>query len=272
MKDFKDKVAVVTGAASGIGRCMALDFARRGMKLVLADIEPEPLEAAGREATALGAECATHLTDVSALDSVQALADAAFERFGAVHVLCNNAGVSAGGVTLEATTHRDWQWVLGVNLWGVIHGLEAFLPRILAQQQGGHIVNTGSILGLVVAWPRTGAYVASKFAVVGIAEGLALELEGTGVGVSVICPSSVDTHIYEAERNRPEELKVDRKPVDLRARMAAVSANWITPEEVSAHVMRGIEQERFYIFTHGDSGDWVDQRHERLRKDYLPGG
>ncbi len=108
MKDFKNKVAVVTGAASGIGRCMALDFARRGMKLVLADIEPEPLEAAGREAAALGAECATHLTDVSALDSVQALAEAAFERFGAVHVLCNNAGVSAGGVTLAATTHRDW--------------------------------------------------------------------------------------------------------------------------------------------------------------------
>ena len=271
MKDFQGKVAVVTGAASGIGRCMALDFARRGMKLVLADIEPEPLEAAGREAAALGAECATHSTDVSKLDSVLALADAAFERFGAVHVLCNNAGVSAGGVTLEATTHRDWQWVLGVNLWGVIHGLEAFLPRMIAQKQDGHIVNTGSILGLVVAWPRTGAYVASKFAVVGISESLALELEGTGIGVSVICPSSVDTHIYEAERNRPEELKVDRKPVDLRARMAAVSANWITPEEVSAHVMRGIEQERFYIFTHGDSGEWVDQRHERLRKDYLPG-
>ena len=246
MKDFQGKVAVVTGAASGIGRCMALDFARRGMKLVLADIEPEPLEAAGREAAALGAECATHTTDVSKLDSVLALADAAFERFGAVHVLCNNAGVSAGGVTLEATTHRDWQWVLGVNLWGVIHGLEAFLPRMIAQKQDGHIVNTGSILGLVVAWPRTGAYVASKFAV-------------------------VDTHIYEAERNRPADLKVDREPVDLRARMAAVSANWITPEEVSAHVMRGIEEERFYIFTHGESGEWVDQRHERLRKDYLPG-
>jgi len=181
MKNLRGKVAVVTGAASGLGKAMALDFARRGMKLALADIEADALAAAGKEIGALGAEHLTHVTDVTQSASVLKLAEAVFDRFGAVHVLCNNAGVTAGGLQFVETKLADWEWVLGVNLWGVIHGLDAFLARMIAQGQEAHIVNTASILGMVVAWPRTAAYVASKFAVVGLSEALALELEGTPI-------------------------------------------------------------------------------------------
>jgi NAD(P)-dependent dehydrogenase (short-subunit alcohol dehydrogenase family) len=268
MKAFRDKVAVVTGAASGLGKAMARDFARRGMKLALADIEPGPLATVEAEIAALGVECLAHVTDVSRAESVRGLADAVYERFGKVHVLCNNAGVTAGGVTLAETRLEDWQWVLGVNLWGVIHGLDAFLARMIAQGGEAHIVNTASILGMVVSWPRTATYVASKFAVVGLSEALALELEGTEIGVSVLCPSSVDTRIYESARNRPEPLKVERPAVDLRARMRAVSAHWITPEEVSARVMDAIAANRVFIFTHADSGGLIDARFARIRSDF----
>jgi short-subunit dehydrogenase len=149
----------------------------------------------------------------------------------------------------------------------VIHGLNAFLPRMIAQGEEAHIVNTASILGMVVTWPRTGTYAASKFAVVGLSEALALELEGTPVRVSVLCPSSVDTRIYESARNRPARLRVARAPIDLRARMRAVNPYWITPEEVSAKVMRAIETNKFYIFTHDDSGPLIEARFARIRND-----
>jgi len=283
MVDYQGKVAVVTGAASGIGRSLALDFARCGMNVVVADVEEVPLKDLVEEIAALGAESrgsggrkgedqgpralAVH-TDVSDLDAVEALADAAFGEFGAVHVLCNNAGVTAGGLPLTEVTHRDWQWVLGVNLWGVVHGVEAFLPRMLAQGAPGHIINTASILGQAVLWPRTAPYVTSKYAVVGLSEALALELEGTNLRVIVICPGSVDTQIYDAERNRPEAFAVNRDALDLRGRMAAVSARWESAEAVSARVLRAMERGSMYVFTDPENTARVDERFDRVRQDY----
>ena len=144
MKEFKGKVAVVTGAASGIGKCLALEFARRGCAVVMADIEQSALQAAEREVQALGARTLVQRGDVSNRAAMRELADAAFNRFGAVHILCNNAGVAVGG-PLESARYEDWQWLMAVNVWGVIHGLDAFLPRMIAQKSGGHIVNTASM-------------------------------------------------------------------------------------------------------------------------------
>lgn len=268
MDDFAGKVAVITGAASGIGRALALDFARRGMRIVAADIEEAPLADLAFQLTELGAECLQHPTDVSRLESVQALAAAAFERFGAVHVLCNNAGVTTGGVPLIKVKHEDWQWVLGVNLWGVVHGLEAFLPRMVEQNAPGHIVNTASILGQTVLWANTGPYVASKYAVVGLSETLALELKDTPIGVTVLCPGTVDTHIYEAERNRPEAYRVDRQPQDLRTRMKAVSPVWEEAGDVSARVLRAMEEGSLYVFTDPENTKGIEERFERLRRDF----
>ena len=204
MKDLRGKTAVITGAASGIGRAMALDLARRGVQLTLADVEPEALDAAAGEAGALGVRVLPVPTDVSDYAAMRALADAAFDHFGAVHILCNNAGISVGGALQEAR-HEDWQWAIGVNLWGVIHGVEAFVPRMLEQGQGGHIVNTASMAGLIAS-KGLGIYNTTKYAVVGLSETLAKDLRDEGIGVSVLCPMGVRTRIRESERNRPAAL------------------------------------------------------------------
>src|SRR5262245_24544314 len=171
MDSFTGRVAVVTGGGSGIGRALALAFAREGARLVLADVDERAMESVAAEIRALKGEALTVRTDVSDLGQVTALADRAWAAFGGVHVLCNNAGVAAWG-GLETATHRDWQWVLGVNLWGVIHGVEAFVPRMIAAGQGGHVVNTASMAGLIAS-QGLGVYNTSKYAVVGLSETLA---------------------------------------------------------------------------------------------------
>ena len=204
MKEFKGKVAVVTGAASGIGRGLADRFAAEGMHVIIADVEQAALDAAETDMRSAGADVLAVRTDVSDAASVEALATAAVERFGGVHVLCNNAGVG-GGPTSWETSLEDWQWVLGVNLWGVINGIRSFVPLMLKQGEEAHIVNTASVAGLI-AGAGNASYTASKFGVVGLSEVLHHELlaaSGGKVKVSVLCPALTNTRIIEAGRNHP---------------------------------------------------------------------
>jgi NAD(P)-dependent dehydrogenase (short-subunit alcohol dehydrogenase family) len=247
---LEGRTAVVTGAASGIGRALAQRFAAERMQLVLADVEPGPLESLAKELASTGTPVLVQRADVSKAESVQALADAALARFGAVHVVCNNAGVVTAAPAHEHTL-ADWEWVLGVNLWGPIHGVRSFVP-ILLQQDEAHIVSTASTAGLVAA-PSIAAYNVSKFGVVALMETLARELAGTPVGVSVLCPGPINTRIAQAERNRPGD-KAAHAATDAERRFYAgvgpmLSAG-MAPSEVAGLVVRAIRENRFWILTH----------------------
>jgi len=258
MKEFAGKVAVITGGASGIGKAMALDFARRGMHLVLADVETATLEQTAQEVRGHGAEVLTVRCDVSDRQQVFDLADKSFERFGAVHVLCNNAGVAVGGL-LQDATHEDWTWVLNVNLWGVIHGVEAFVPRLIAQQQEAHIVNTSSMAGLIAS-SGLGVYNTSKYAVVGLSETLRKDLRDHRIGVSVLCPMGVQTRITESQRNRPEDLQATGQPEDV----PLLLGRYLEVEEVSRRVIDAIEHNEQYIPTHYEGREFFERRAQRI--------
>ncbi len=256
MRDLKGKVAVVTGGASGIGRAMAERFAREGMKVVIADVEEKALEEAVGAIAKAGTDAWGVRTDVSKREDVEALAKKVFERFGTAHVVCNNAGVGAGGISWDQPL-ADWEWTLGVNLWGVIHGIRAFVPRMVEQGEG-HVVNTASMAGLVGA-PGMGAYCASKHAVVGISECLFHELAlaaGGKVKVSVLCPGFVKTNIADADRNRPANMKgkpaAQRGPQEqmMEAMMRQAIAAGMPASEVADMVLAAIREERFWILTH----------------------
>jgi NAD(P)-dependent dehydrogenase (short-subunit alcohol dehydrogenase family) len=262
MKEFKEKVAVVTGAASGIGQALAKRFAQAGMKVVLADVEAGALEQAAHEVEASGAAVLAVRTDVSKAIEVERLAHAALEKFGAVHVVCNNAGVVTSGPTWMQTV-ADWEWVLGVNLWGVIHGVRVFTPVLLSQGVEGHIVNTASMAGLVgMQW--LGIYSASKFAVVGLTEALHRELKPHGIGVSVLCPMIVATNINEnSVRMRPPELRNEGEALPLPS-AAEMKGGTITPEEVARRVVRGIDRKDLYILTHPEQREFLRRRAAKL--------
>ena len=264
MDDFKGRVAVVTGGGSGIGAAMARAFAREGAKIVLADLDRAGMDRVAAEIAAQGGEALGVETDVTSLPAVEALAERAVERFGAAHIVCNNAGVGVFGPLAEAT-HKDWQWVMDVNVWGVIHGVEVFLPRLIAQKQGGHIVNTASMAGLA-GMPGLGVYCASKFAVVGLTESLYRELSGSGIGASVLCPMIVNTQINASERNRPKELRNEGATTPSLADGQFTVTRVIEPGEVAERVVRAIRDKSLYILTHAESREILSRRSERLDK------
>jgi NAD(P)-dependent dehydrogenase (short-subunit alcohol dehydrogenase family) len=266
MRDLKGKVAVVTGAASGIGRAMADRFAREGMKIVLADVEEKPLLAAREALAGRGVEVIAVITDVSKAAAVDALASRTFEAYGGAHIVCNNAGIGAGGLTWELS-QNDWEWVLGVNLWGVIHGIRAFVPRMLAQGEG-HVVNTASIAGLLSA-PGMGPYCASKHGVVAISECLHHDLTlaaGGKVKVSVVCPAWVKTNIADSERNRPSAFPKrpggGQSPAEqmMDGMVRQAIAGGIPPEEVAEQVLQAVLAERFWVLTHPKTKRAVEKR------------
>ena len=266
MDELSGRTAVVTGAASGIGRALVTRFAAAGMRVVLADVEERALLAAAERLASEGADVLPVVTDVSDGDQVDALAKAAEAAYGPVHVLCNNAGVAAGGFLSELTT-ADWQWVLGVNLWGVIHGVRAFLPGMLAHGEPGHIVNTASLAGHV-AGPFMAPYSASKFAVVAISEALYHELamSQSALGVSVLCPGWVNTNIGRSERNRPEALGGGAAAADdpRAALLAGVLESGLAPAQVAELVEEAVHEGRFYVFTHPELMPAVAARAERI--------
>ena len=261
MDSFKGRVAVVTGGGSGIGRALALAFAREGARVVLADVDEAAMDGVAREARALGVDALGVRTDVSELASVQALAERAWQAFGAAHVVCNNAGVAVLGAVQEHTL-QDWQWVLGVNLWGVIHGVEAFVPRMIAAGEPGHVVNTASMAGLIAS-QGLGVYNTTKYAVVGLSETLAKDLKPYRIGVSVLCPMGVQTRIRESERSRPAALRNAEGPAGSEVELIGRS---LAPDVVAAMVLDAIRRDELYVITHDEGLAPLRRRFERMQQ------
>jgi NAD(P)-dependent dehydrogenase (short-subunit alcohol dehydrogenase family) len=260
VSSFAGKVAVITGGGSGIGRALALGLAREGARVVVADVDEADSAETVRLVEAAGADGLAVRTNVAERQDVERLADRVFERYGAVHVLCNNAGVVVHG-GLEAATWEDWQWVLGVNLWGVVHGLLAFLPRMIAGGEGGHVVNTASMAGLIAS-QGLGVYNTSKYAVVGLSETLVKDLRSHGIGVTVVCPMGVATRIRAANRNRPAAL---RSPAGARdAGEVTLIGRTLEPEEVAQRTLDAVRTGELYVITHDEALEPLRRRFQRL--------
>jgi NAD(P)-dependent dehydrogenase (short-subunit alcohol dehydrogenase family) len=267
MDPFRGRVAVITGGGGGIGSALARAMAARGAKLALADVDRAAAEAVAKELAASGAEAHAFQVDVTDRADVHRLADEVLARFGKVHVVCNNAGVALGGEMWSAPV-EDWEYTMAVNFWGVLYGVQAFVPRLLAQGEGGHVVNTASMAGLT-GMSFLGMYCASKFAVVGLTESLSRELRDRGVGVSVLCPMIVETEI-----NRNSLL---RHPDPERRRQAAATAppgamrgSVIAPDDVARRVVRAIERGDLYVLTHPEQREILRRRAARIDAMFEP--
>ena len=266
MENLQGKVAVITGGASGIGKAVAAKAAAEGMKVVIGDIEEGALKEAERDLASDGADVLAVAGDVSDAASVRELRDRALDRFGAVHLVHNNAGVGTGGPIWEIP-EADWRWILGVNLWGVVHGIATFVP-LLIEQGEGHVVNTASIAGLTTA-PFLGPYNATKQAVVAISETLYKDLQiagVTGVGVSVLCPGFVQTRIAESDRNRPAwapDRDVEGAP-EMRAAIQAMVDGGIPTAAVADRVLDAVRTNAFYILTHPELNEAVRTRFDDI--------
>lgn len=264
MRELSGKTAFVTGGASGIGLALGRAFAEAGMKVMLADVEADALNAAVKNLHNIGPEVRGIDCDVADAASVARAAQATFDAFGNVHVVCNNAGVAAGG-GIEDISLDSWRWVLDVNLMGVVHGIRAFLPHMRAHGEGGHIVNTASMAGMQSGLGFS-PYTASKFAVVGMSEGLAPQLAPFGIGVSVLCPGFVRTRIGESGRNRPEQYGATRAPEPgsptamLVAMVDEMIRNGRDPADVARRVLAAIQANELYVFTHPEMRNEVEDR------------
>ena len=277
MKEFKDKVAVVTGAASGIGFGLAEHCVKEGMKVVLADVEEPALAQSEKELRALGGTVLSVRTDVSKADDIEALANKTLDEFGAVHLLFNNAGVEVTGRVWEQTL-ADWEWIISVNLWGVIHGIRVFVPIMLPQNTECHIVNTASTAA-VTSGPGLGSYRVTKHGVTGLSETLYHELnqQNAPIGVSVLFPSFVRTRLQQADRNRPSELQNQPGEVQLSPeeqarikRFREQNEKAMPPEQFAAIVFNGIKKNQFYIISHPESMTSIRQRVEDILKQRNP--
>ena len=262
MQDFAGRVAVVTGAGSGIGLGLSRMFAKAGMNVALCDVRADALGKAVAEVASFGVRAMGLEGDVANADQVETAAARIEAEFGRIDIACNNAGIALYPRPVAEFTAADWEWIIGVNLYGVINGIHSFLPRIQKHGHGGHIVNTASIGGFQVhKGRRTAAYAATKFAVVALSEGLQNDLEGTNVGVSVLAPGAVNTEIYKAPEYRPERFggpmaRPNSAPPDLSA--------GLHPDAVGRRVIEAIRNNEFYIFTHVGTRDWLSRRHARI--------
>ena len=276
MKDFRDKVAVITGGASGLGLAMAKRFAAEGMKLVLADIEEDALRRVEQDFRKAKILVVGIRTDVSRAQDVERLAEKALATFGGVHLLCNNAGVAPGG-TVWAHTLAAWVWVLGVNVGGVIHGVRTFLPIMLRQDGECHVINTASVAGLLSV-PNMGSYCVSKHSVVTLSECLFHDLaqREANVGVSVLCPAYVPTGIADSERNRPAMLRNaprNKTPEELAREEAmrhAVTSGRVSPDQVAQMVFEAVQTNRFYVITHPKIKGAIQTRMEDILLERQP--
>ena len=272
MRDVAGKTAFVTGGASGIGLAMARSFAAAGMNVAIADIEESALEAAVTSLAPTNAEVIPLRVDVTDRDAMAHAADATEAAFGKVHVVCNNAGVAVGGPT-DAMSYADWDWVVSVNVNGVINGVQTFTDRIKAHGEGGHFVNTASMAGHL-AIGGLGVYNATKFAVVGMSEAMRLDLAPHHIGVSVLCPGVVNTNIFESGRNRPAALQAETDTADLasfrggdqgrEAMLEQFRRNALEPAHVGDMVLHAIIQDEEYIFTHPEFAEQVTDRHQAM--------
>lgn len=271
MQDLNDKTAVITGGASGIGLAMAHRFGAAGMNLVLGDIEQGPLAQAATELADAGYAVATHELDVRDLDQIRALETTARDRFGNVHILCNNAGVGSGGPVADPDDIELWKWTIDVNLWGVIYGCKVFLPAMIDHGEPAHVVNTASMAGLGSA-PMMGPYNISKYGVVALSETLSKEMQmaNSAVGVSVLCPAFVQTQIGNSRRNLPEDLHAARLGVDddeeseTQALIAALIAGGIPTEQVANAVHDAVVADQFWILTHEETLPGVTERANQI--------
>jgi NAD(P)-dependent dehydrogenase (short-subunit alcohol dehydrogenase family) len=266
MRDFAGKTAFVTGGASGIGLSMGHAFAEAGMRVMLADIEAKPLEQAVAAFKGNLPEVRGVVCDVRDYAAVERAAQLTLEAFGKVHVVCNNAGVT-GASGAENISLQDWRWVIDINLMGVVHGVKAFLPLLKTHGEGGHIVNTASMAGFL---PGTGfgAYTATKFAVVGISEALATELEPQGIGVSVLCPGWVATLITESRRNWPKDYGAPPPSGPMAEQFAELVRSGMAPSEVAALVLKAVQNNELYIFTHPHMRPPLEKRVDRFLAAY----